>query len=175
MPIVADYDRDGFLDVYVVRMGDHEHTAPDAELGRAQRRRRDSLYHNNGDGTFTDVDRRRRRRRTRLGPRRRLGRLRRRRLARPLRRQRVRHQRALSQQRDGTFREVGAAAGALDRGAAMGVAWGDYDNDGDLDLFVSNMYANSRWALFHPDFPPPVPWYLRWVPRDRRRHASSTS
>jgi hypothetical protein len=47
----------------------------------------------------------------------------------------------------------------------MGTAWGDYDNDGDLDIFVSNMYANSRWALFHPEFPPPVPWYLRWVPR----------
>src|SRR4029077_14350337 len=29
MLIVADYDRDGFLDVYVVRMGDHEKTAPE--------------------------------------------------------------------------------------------------------------------------------------------------
>ena len=49
----------------------------------------------------------------------------------------------------------------------MGITWGDYDNYGDLDLFVNNMYANSRWALFHPEFPPPVPWYYRWVPRSR--------
>ena len=67
--------------------------------------------------------------------------------------------------RDGTFSEVSAQAGVLDRGAAMGVVWGDYDNDGDLDLFVSNMYANSRWAMFHPEFPAPVPWYFSWVPR----------
>ena len=57
-------------------------------------------------------------------------------------------------------------AGALDRGAAMGVTWGDYDGDGHLDLYVSNMYANSRWAMFHPDYPTPLPWYLGWVPRD---------
>lgn len=52
----------------------------------------------------------------------------------------------------------------------MGIAWGDYDNDGNLDLFISNMYANSRWALFHPDFPPPVPWYFSWVPRSNVDH-----
>ena len=37
----------------------------------------------------------------------------------------------------------------------------DIDRDGDLDLFVSGMYANSRWILFHPDFPLPVPWYAK--------------
>ena len=43
----------------------------------------------------------------------------------------------------------------------MGVAWGDVDGDGTLDLFVSNMHANSAWALFHPDFPAPIPWFYR--------------
>ena len=41
-------------------------------------------------------------------------------------------------QRDGTFRDIAEAAG-LDRiGVGRGCAYGDYDNDGDLDLLVSN-------------------------------------
>jgi hypothetical protein len=57
MAAVADYDRDGLLDVYIVRMGDYEKTTPkpnyEASNGLA-----DQLLHNNGDGTFTDVTRR---------------------------------------------------------------------------------------------------------------------
>src|SRR5206468_443016 len=64
---------------------------------------------------------------------------------------------------DGTFSERAAAAGVVDGGASMGVAWGDYDGDGRLDLFVSNMHANSGWALFHPDFPAPVPRLLQLI------------
>lgn len=29
------------------------------------------------------------------------------------------------------------------------------------------MYANSRWAIFHPEWPVPLPWWLRWAPRAR--------
>jgi hypothetical protein len=41
-------------------------------------------------------------------------------------------------ERDGTFVEVTEAAGVGDRGYGMGCAVGDYDGDGDLDLYVTN-------------------------------------
>ncbi len=40
-------------------------------------------------------------------------------------------------QRDGTFRDVTATAGVGGKGYGMGCAVGDYDNDGDDDLFVT--------------------------------------
>ena len=36
-----------------------------------------------------------------------------------------------------------AAAGVVDTGFGMGVLWLDYDEDGDLDLYVSNMYSTA--------------------------------
>ena len=172
MPVVADYDRDGYLDVYVVRMGDHEHTPPspnyDAHNGFAN-----TLYHNNRDGTFSDVSERAGVADTGwglagawgdydddgwpdlyVGNEFGIGSL-------------------YHNDHDGTFRDVTRASGTDIRAAAMGVAWADYDNDGHLDLFVSAMHANSRWLLFHPDFPEPLPWYykvLGWfTPQVRQR------
>jgi hypothetical protein len=159
---VADYDRDGFLDVYVVRMGDHEKSTPKPNY-QAENGLPNQLLHNNRDGTFTEVARA-----ARVAD----------------------HGWGLAgawgdydgdgfpdlyianeygfsvlyrNKGDGTFEDVSDASGARIRTAGMGVAWGDYDGDGRLDLFVSAMYANSRWALFHPDFPAPIPWYYRWL------------
>jgi hypothetical protein len=78
----GDYDNDGFPDLFVT-----------SNSGTQNR-----LYHNSGDGTFTNII---------SGPM----------LSRPV--------------------------GAQSRGAA----WGDYDNDGFLDLFVVNSLGNNQ--LFH--------------------------
>lgn len=43
---------------------------------------------------------------------------------------------------DGTFRDVTTGSGADDTGYGMGVASADYDNDGDTDLYVTNVGAN---------------------------------
>jgi len=43
---------------------------------------------------------------------------------------------------DGTFRDVTDAAGLGDPGYAQGCGVGDFDNDGDPDLFVANFGAN---------------------------------
>ena len=50
-------------------------------------------------------------------------------------------------QGNGTFVDVAASAGVTNERFAKGSVWGDYDDDGLLDLFVSNMGASSR--LYH--------------------------
>lgn len=160
MPVVADYDRDGFLDIYISRMGDHEHTSPrpahDAHNGV-----RGTLLRNRGDGTFEDVSKK-------AG------------VDSPgwdmaavwgdydgdgwpdlYVANEFGNNRLYHNERDGTFKNRAAEAGVTDGGSGMGATWGDFDGDGDLDLFVSGMHANSGWALFHPDFPLLIPWYYK--------------
>ena len=72
----SDYDQDGWIDLFIANCGD-VHPLPTPM----------ELYHNNGDGTFT---------------------------------------------------EVAQQAGLRGLGLWMGLALGDYDNDGDIDVFVSN-------------------------------------
>jgi hypothetical protein len=54
---------------------------------------------------------------------------------------------------DGTFTDVAAGAGVTNGLMAKGAAWGDIDNDGDPDLYVSNfgpnrMYRNNGDGTF---------------------------
>jgi hypothetical protein len=54
---------------------------------------------------------------------------------------------------DGTFEDRAEKAGVTNDRYAKGVAWGDYDEDGDLDLYVSNfgpnrLYRNDGDAAF---------------------------
>ena len=50
-------------------------------------------------------------------------------------------------QGDGTFIDVAAAAGVTNERCAIGSAWGDYDDDGYPDLYVSNRGGPGR--LYH--------------------------
>ena len=138
----TDYDNDGFLDVFIVR------GAWQADFGR----HRNSLLRNNGDGTFTDVTHQ-------AG------------LAQPayptqaaawadydndgdldlyvgneLNGQDVPYPSQLFRNNgDGTFTDVAVQAGVTNDRMAKGVGWGDYDNDGDQDLYVSNVGPNRLY------------------------------
>ena len=85
--LFADYDNDGYLDLYVTRGG---------WSGAAE----NTLYHNNGDGTFTDVTH---------------------------------------------------TAGVADPQSSFCAAWADYDNDGYLDLYISDGVIGDGAAnvLYH--------------------------
>ena len=90
---VADFDGDGWQDIYFVNGRDLYNRGILA---------RNALYHNNGDGTFTDVT---------------------------------------------------GAAGVPGTGYGLGCVWGDYDNDGYPDLFVTQfgrnvLYHNNRNGTF---------------------------
>nr|WP_246408974.1 CRTAC1 family protein [Granulicella aggregans] len=84
----ADFDGDGWLDLFV----GHESSASDPHPSQ--------LFHNNHDGTFT---------------------------------------------------EIAAASGIANLGFVKGVAWGDFNNDGRPDLYVSMMYGRNK--LFRNDGP----------------------
>ncbi len=65
---------------------------------------------------------------------------------------RARH-RVLRNRRNGTFEDVTAASGIRHRDYGMGVCAGDYDDDGDVDLYVTNvgpnvLYRNNGAATF---------------------------
>jgi tetratricopeptide (TPR) repeat protein/peroxiredoxin len=62
---------------------------------------------------------------------------------------------------DGTFTDVAPQAGVEDIGAGMGVSWLDYDNDGAEDLYVADMWTAageriSTQEIFKKDAPKEV-------------------
>jgi hypothetical protein len=93
--VSSDYDRDGWPDLALAN-----------DFGRK------SLFHNNGDGTFTDVARQ---------------------------------------------------AGVLDFSGGMGITFGDFDDDGLPDIYTSNINSNQRW--FGEDMT--VSQYIRNVARTK--------
>ena len=143
--LFADYNNDGYPDLYITRGG---------WSGPAE----NTLYHNNGDGTFTDI--------THTAG-----------VADP--------QSSFCaawadydndgyldlyiadgvigdgaanvlyrNNGDGTFTNTAAVAGVADTGNSLGTAWGDYDKDGHIDLHIVNfgqsnvLYRNNGDGTF---------------------------
>ncbi len=136
-PIVGDYNNDGLPDVFVTRLGFYS--------GECQ------LFRNNGDGTFTDVTEEAglkvwgpgftpswidydRDGHLDLFIANNLGGL----------FERKTPNRLFHNNGDGTFTEVAEQAGLSTMWPTIGGAWGDYDNDGYPDLFLSNGLGRSQ-------------------------------
>jgi tetratricopeptide (TPR) repeat protein/peroxiredoxin len=74
--------------------------------------------------------------------------------------------------RDGqvTFADVAATAGTLDHGAGMSAAFFDYDNDGRLDIYAGNMWtAPGRRVTSSPTFMPDATPEMRALYRRHTR------
>src|SRR5579859_2694329 len=128
--ILIDYDRDGWPDIYFTN-------APTLDMAMNHETARGALYHNNHDGTFTDVT-------DKAG------------VGTPC----FANGGAVADYNndgwpdlyitclganvlyrnngDGTFTDVTAKAGVGDTRNSTGASFGDYDNDGFVDLMVTN-------------------------------------
>jgi hypothetical protein len=139
-----DYDNDGWLDVYLVNGSTW------AALRGAERAPASALFHNNRDGTFTDVtaaagvDNRRWGQGVCAGdfdndgwP--------------DLFVTNFGRSRLYRNNANGTFTDVAEAAGVAVEKWSTGCAFGDYDGDGKLDLFVAG------YVKLDPDRLPPAP------------------
>ena len=144
----ADYDNDGYLDLYVGRYLDPRKDIPTTFYARNGEP--NQLYHNNGDGTFTNVTKKAGVGDTGLC----LGTVfgdynddgypdlyvvndfGRKTLYR--------------NNRNGTFTDVTVSSGTLAYGAGMNASMADYDNDGKLDIYVTNIRSEDAWYAEWP-------------------------
>jgi len=141
---VADYDNDGDLDLYLGRYLDPRVDLP-TTLFYTRNGAGNSLWRNDGDWRFTDVTEEAGVREGGLT------------LAvawadydedgdQDLYVANDFGRNALLRNRgDGTFEDVSEASGTLDFGFGMSATFGDIDNDGDLDLYTSNVHSGQRW------------------------------
>ncbi len=126
---LLDYDNDGWLDIYLVNGSTVE-----AEAGKAKAPHA-ALFHNNHDGTFTDVTAKAGVANDRWGfgavvadydndgwP--------------DLYVSNYGKNRLYHNNHNGTFTDVAEKAGVTVGAWSTGATWGDYDGDGQLDLFV---------------------------------------
>jgi len=158
-----DYDNDGWMDIYLVNSGPCDFYTPPRPL-------RNALYHNNRDGTFTDVTEKAGVPGNAYGmgvavgdydgdgfP--------------DLYVTQYGHNILYHNNGDGTFSDVTAKAGVAASGWSTSAAWFDYDNDGRLDLFVGqyalldktiwcgNKLTGERWYC-RPTVYKPMPSWL---------------
>jgi hypothetical protein len=137
---LIDYDNDGWLDIYLVNGStfdalDGKETSPHA-----------ALFHNNHDGTFTDVAQKAGVTNDRWGfgvaigdfdndgwP--------------DIAVTNYGKNRLYRNNHDGTFTDVAEKAGITLGNWSSGVTWGDYDGDGQLDLFISGYLHFDRDKL----------------------------
>ena len=74
---------------------------------------------------------------------------------------------------DGTFTDVAAQAGVEDIGAGMSVCWSDYDNDGAEDLYVADMWTAAGERISRQEnFQQQAPEQIRAL---YRKHAMGNS
>ncbi|HSR52398.1 MAG TPA: CRTAC1 family protein [Acidobacteriota bacterium] len=144
----ADYDNDGDLDLYVGRYLDPRQQSPSTLYTRNGEP--NQLYRNRGDGTFENVT-------AQAGVGERglclgtvfgdydddgdadlyvandFGR-----------------NTLYRNEGDGTFSDVTVESNTLAYGAGMNASMGDYDNDGDLDIYVTNIRSEIAWLAAGP-------------------------
>src|SRR5436305_6410030 len=137
---LLDYDNDGWLDIYLLN------ASTVAAMTGAEAPPRAMLFHNNHDGTFTDVTDRAGVANDRWGfgvavadydndgwP--------------DIYVSNYGKNRLYHNNHDGTFIDVAEKAGVTLGGWSTGATWGDYDRDGWLDLFVPGYV---HYDLDHP-------------------------